>query len=411
MGTSPQPPKLFEVLNEDKDISHLLAYSMESCLAVERFFTDLDRFKEIVKIASKDSLKHEFYIGGNAALMAQKLTQLTPDTTSIFLGGPVGGKLRELLSPRINTGSQSSSDEVHMILEYSTKEEWGRVTAPCSNRIVFSNDVANSEMTAVDDFFGHIQSNKPDLVILAGIQLLERYSRSFWQKKLQLVVDHLKGISPLLPLHLELASIGNIELLEDILPTLLPYTPSLGLNEQELKSTMTASGGPTELLSRMYPPQVGVVADSLYWLLSKYGNMDVRTPNSVLSRIHFHSLKFHVLAHFTSTWGNGQTAVVKGTEIAGKQACDDEVIIPSKMSLKIPDSFVLSFQDEELRNTPHVFDPNSPQLSWKRGRVEFHFSPVLVCKNPLKTVGLGDAISSTGLLYSQYYGPAFNGDV
>ena len=343
--------------------------------------------------------------------MAQKLTELTPDTTKIFLGGPIGQKLRQLLSPRVTTPPPSLSDEVHMILEYSTGDQWGNMTARCSNRVIFSNDIANSELRAVDDFFDYIRSSKPDLVVVSGAHLLERYARTFWLKKLQLLSDHLKGISPSLPLHLELASIGNMELVKDLLPTLLPHTPSLGLNEQELKSSVMASDGPKELLSGMDPPEVGVVADALYWLLSKYGNFDGRDVNNVLSRIHFHSLRFHIIAHFTSTWTSGPVAVVKGTEIAGKQACDDDVIIPSKMSLKIPKSFVLSIQDRELRNNPHVFDPNSPQLSWKRGRVEFHFSPVLVCTNPLKTVGLGDAISSTGLLYSQYLGVPFSGHV
>ena len=111
MGTSPQPPKLFEVLNEDKDISHLLAYSMESCLAVERFFTDLDRFKEIVKIASKDSLKHEVCIVLNdifreASIMS---TPLIGATVNCPIDG--GVLISEVSYVHMSTGGLSNGAE------------------------------------------------------------------------------------------------------------------------------------------------------------------------------------------------------------------------------------------------------------------------------------------------------------
>ncbi len=43
---------------------------------------------------------------------------------------------------------------------------------------------------------------------------------------------------------------------------------------------------------------------------------------------------------------------------------------------------------------------SNPVTEFRRGKINFFLSPVLVCKKPLKTVGLGDAISSVGLLYS-----------
>uniref|UniRef100_A0A1I7WBH9 Uncharacterized protein n=1 Tax=Heterorhabditis bacteriophora TaxID=37862 RepID=A0A1I7WBH9_HETBA len=38
-----------------------------------------------------------------------------------------------------------------------------------------------------------------------------------------------------------------------------------------------------------------------------------------------------------------------------------------------------------------------------RDDVLFIYTPVLVCKFPSKTVGVDDALSTTGLLYSQFY--------
>ncbi len=34
--------------------------------------------------------------------------------------------------------------------------------------------------------------------------------------------------------------------------------------------------------------------------------------------------------------------------------------------------------------------------------IKLYICPVLVCKRPLKTVGLGDAISASGLLYNVF---------
>ena len=344
--------------------------------------------------------------------MAQKLTELTSNDTEVFLGGPVGQKLRALLTPRLQTiDSKEDEDEVHMILEYAKGDTWGWVTAGCANRFIFSNDVANSELAAIDSFFDHVDLQHPELVIVSGAHLLDRFPGEVQQKKLDHLAERLRRLTDPTVVHLELASIGNLELVGKVLKTLLPHLTSLGLNEQELASAVRAGGGPPELLINMDPPEVGIVADMMHWLLTKYGNVDGSNPHSRLSRVHFHCLTFHLMAHAHGTWANANTAVFRGTEIAGRQACDDEAIVPSKMQLRIPSAFSLSIQDKVLRRQAHVFDPSHPQVSWQRGRVEYHFSPVLVCKRPLKTVGLGDAISATGLLYSKYLGAMVTGNV
>ena len=44
-----------------------------------------------------------------------------------------------------------------------------------------------------------------------------------------------------------------------------------------------------------------------------------------------------------------------------------------------------------------AYDGNVAASLFKTGDISFAVSPVLVCKHPLRTVGLGDAISSIGL--------------
>ena len=54
---------------------------------------------------------------------------------------------------------------------------------------------------------------------------------------------------------------------------------------------------------------------------------------------------------------------------------------------------------------PQRITPEKPVCTWEirdggEWFYRFTFSPVLVCKKPKKTVGLGDSISATALAYS-----------
>lgn len=91
--------------------------------------------------------------------------------------------------------------------------------------------------------------------------------------------------------------------------------------------------------------------------------------------------------------------------VAGRRACQVSKIEPDKVQLRFPKAFLRSLRDQQLRREPVIFDSTEPVRTWHRGDVSFHLSPVLVCRKPLKTVGLGDAISATGLLNSQYVPP------
>ena len=90
--------------------------------------------------------------------------------------------------------------------------------------------------------------------------------------------------------------------------------------------------------------------------------------------------------------------------MAGNQACEFGAKMPrgakvDKLELKIEESFKLYNGAEDM-----FIDGEKPVVEFEYEGFEFAFSPVLVCKKPRRTVGLGDAISATGLLYSQYKG-------
>jgi ADP-dependent glucokinase len=59
--------------------------------------------------------------------------------------------------------------------------------------------------------------------------------------------------------------------------------------------------------------------------------------------------------------------------------------------------------DETFRTEPdgaeHTFSADDPVIMWTTDRFTCAIAPVPVCKKPLKTTGLGDNISGTGLAY------------
>ena len=118
---------------------------------------------------------------------------------------------------------------------------------------------------------------------------------------------------------------------------------------------------------------------------------------SRFSRVHFHSLTYHITATLEDVWFNTDKATAAGARVAGLQACDTQILTEDIVDIKIPEKFKL-FSDEEVKD----FNPETPVIERHRDGYFFVFSPVLVCKHPVKTVGLGDAISATGLMYSKF---------
>ena len=145
-------------------------------------------------------------------------------------------------------------------------------------------------------------------------------------------------------------------------------------------------------------PGVSDVTDIMLWLLRTYGYSSEH-PRSHLTRLHFHSLRYHSIATVKGVWRRSYNAVAAGTSVAGTQACDISELDHELVDLYIDDEGELA-----IGGTLDSYDGTSPVVAWSIDDYSFVYSPVLVCIDPVKTVGLGDAISSTGLLYSVYKG-------
>ena len=322
----------------------------------------------------------------------------------VMLAGPIGVMLRKLLQPQIQTPTftPDSQDEVHLIMEYPKGQRWGDITSTCANRVIISHDVSNAKMITLEEFRENIDSFQPDLVVLSGAHLMQGEKVGFKKSRLGDIASLLDDIPAVTPVHSELATIGDLDYLSDLAEATFPRIDSLGLNEQELVSLAKAAGADFDFDNMPSKPGIPLVADLLHWLTHTYTALG--RQGSRLTRIHFHTLSFHIIATLDrpARWRNTPSAVLAGSKIAALQACDLEHFDPSKFELQVSLDFPISSLDSALSQHVIQITPDTPVASWERGGVVYMATPVLVCKAPLKTVGLGDAISSVGLLYSEF---------
>ncbi|KAM9124730.1 ADP-dependent glucokinase isoform 3-T3 [Pangshura tecta] len=399
LGLDPGDGKDHAILNSRKDLKEAFIHFMQKGAAAERFFSDAETFNHIARAASEYP-GAQLYVGGNAALIGQKLA--TNPNLKILLCGPVGPNLHELLDDNVIVPPESmqETDEFHLILEYQAGEEWGQLRAPNANRFIFSHDLSNGAMNMLEVFVSSLDEFQPDLVVLSGLHMMEGQSREVREKRLLEAVTSISDIPSDIPIHLELASMTDQDLMSKIMnQQVFPLVNSVGLNEQELLFlTQSASGPHASLGFWNGVPDVGIVSDILFWILKKHGRtMD---KASDLTRIHFHTLAYHILATVDGYWGNQKAAVAAGARVAGTQACATETIDADRVFLKAPLEFVTSQIEAPSKIS---LNPSDPVAQWHKEGISFHFTPVLVCKDPIRTVGLGDAISAEGLLYSELY--------
>lgn len=194
-----------------------------------------------------------------------------------------------------------------------------------------------------------------------------------------------------IPVHLELASIGDLELMKYLSMNILPFVDSLGLNEQELGLIFFSLNGEKNLTQNSFKnPQIKTIINSIKFIFQKMKNFSHIEKTRQLSRIHFHCLTFHLIAEKIPTffhWKNTEKSIVAGSLESTKQACEFKNV-----------EILMEAQKDNYSN----FNSSYPVSIWYEEDIHFYLCPVLVCKNPSKTVGLGDSISSTALIYQLF---------
>lgn len=165
-------------------------------------------------------------------------------------------------------------------------------------------------------------------------------------------------------------------------------------------------------------PTPASVAAAIRFVLAKY---------PTLSRVHFHSLAFHLLVerHASAAsvdagarvraWGSATAAAAAASITATHRACeatepelhgnDLNLLVPTRVDVADPAAPPAVDGQDAAPDAVRVVTVEEPVVRWQwpvtsaadADTLKFVLAPVLVCKEPKQTVGLGDAISATGL--------------
>ena len=397
-----------ESLENLDQLSETFLHFFSKGAPAERFVADEDTFDKLVGMTESKDIKAHHYIGGNAALMAQKIASSFPTATA-FLVGPIGPRSHALLHPSVirNNSTRIAQDELRMIFEYKQGEIIGEYVAPASSRFIASHDQFSASSIVIDMFFKAISNFRPDLVVLTGVHLLQFQTKEMRLEKLRMIKRSMLQVSPSMPIHFQLGSMSDPTFVNEVLYRIVPFADSLSLNEQELTFLSKIGNGP---FTENYPVRSGAlhvhkVVEMLYWLLSTFGNDRTRpeSPNYKyrLQRIHFTCLTYHIVVSRGTDWSNLAAGLAAGARLAGRQSCNLHNYKGESdlLEVRTASRTLLDKQTDKV----YEFDAHNPIASWMRNEVVFIYTPVLVCKFPLHTVGVDDAISATALLYSQFY--------
>jgi len=214
----------------------------------------------------------------------------------------------------------------------------------------------------------------------------------------------LSRVPPSTHVHFEMASFVQVACLQDIVDTVVRYSDSVGMNEQELPNLLSVlTNGSITAVSDAYP-RVATTLDQMrevYRLLRRTTEGAARR----ITRLHVHTLAFQVLFVAENNggiplWKNAGSAAARASLTASRHTCGDDHVAISQSRLLLDDSFSSSIEHGSRRVS---LEPEQPVTCWNEmmddhTNTQICLAPVLVCTNVVQTVGGGDNISSASLL-------------
>ncbi|XP_037820502.1 ADP-dependent glucokinase [Lucilia sericata] len=400
-------------VNDEAELLQTFAYYFRNGAAAERVMPNTELFRQLIQLPKKqhrDSL--QWFVGGNAPLMGIRFDK---EGWEVLLGARISHKLRRLIPDTIKiAGDFIEEDDIHLILEYKAGETWGPFTAPRANRYILHNDHNNPHLNSLEHLQTAIETYKPDLFIISGIQMMDSYkfAEGIREERLLKVNQQINSLTKKTLIHFEMASYVEIELLQHLKQFILPYVDSLGMNEQELDNLAQVLEHGRTTLASDWNPRVATTLDlmrKVFSILAQdyYKNTTSmgQTKRRMVSRIHLHTLAYQALLTIKdSKWKNTKLGAAKAALIAHRYVCQTQVINPESASLVLDDSFSTSLDPSKAERI--AFDPLNPVPCWsetlqinaqKSLDIEICVAPVLVCRVAKKTAGAGDNISAAGL--------------
>ncbi|KAG1649384.1 ADP-dependent glucokinase [Nymphon striatum] len=394
-----EPPKSSQhhhSISNEEQFREVFSYFFRHGAAGERYMTNATLFSELVAIAAQ--LKHaKWVLGGNAPVMA---TRFAMEGAETLLGAQVSDKIKQLIPKHVQfSGTKSSKDDIHLIMEYESGATWGPYKAPRANRFIVHSDTNNPIMASVEAFRDELVKFKPDLVVISGLQMMDNYPFKTGERlnRLEKMRDMLIGLKRQVKIHFEMASFSDASLFQELTEHIIPYVDSLGMNEQELPNLHSnLIHGNLSLISPSHP-RIASVLDQMRDVFRILETQQETNGKRKLSRLHVHTLAYQaIMVTKESSWKNTMSATAKASLTANRHVCGSKKVDTSKAKLIMDDSFATSANEDEAIRIP--YDETQPVSCWTEDTTEVCIAPVLVCTEVRQTAGCGDNISSAGLI-------------
>eukprot|EP00127_Corallochytrium_limacisporum_P004737 Clim_evm91s172 gene=Clim_evmTU91s172 len=387
-------PKHHEHMTTLDHVTEVFLFFFQRGAAAERYLGDYGLF-EVLVAKSKELPGFKTALGGNGAVMANRMAS---KGCEVILGATVGPHMEGHIHKNIKVSGQAGDDEdIHIILEYPHDQVFRTHTSPRANRFIITHDRHNGHLAASDTFHKevreHLNSGK-DLhgYVIGGLQLMEGQDETMLRSKLLDLQKFVLELPKTTKIHLELGSFADPDVYAMILDYLLPFSDSIGLNEQEIFTLykMLATGELHNEGTALLPLQNAV--DMLYAVFD-----DERMKE--LDRIHLHTLAYHVMCQRPGHWQNPVPGLVDGALRSTRHACDKEQLNDDLVELRMLATDRIS---SEAVDGNYTVSAQHPTYSWfsEKHKLECHLALMLVCKDPVRTVGLGDNISSSALAHN-----------
>lgn len=382
-------------LETETQLAESFAYFFPPGAASERYVSNDTLFRKLVD-ASKRLPEMRWALGGNAPVMANRLAA---EGCDVLLGGRLSTEEISVLSDRITVAGESITDaDIHLIMEYPTGAKWGNHVSRRANRYIVHSDSHNPMIDSLEDFKSQLEGFKPDLLVIGGLQMMDSFPFKPGQRetRLKALQEMLLSMDQNIGSHFEMASFVEQDLMRDLLEYIIPYSDSLGMNEQELPNLLSLiKGGNITVLSDPYP-RVASILDQMRELYRLLRTQEPERGQRQLTRLHVHTLAFQaMMVTKGSMWKNTMSATAKASLTANRHVCGSARIDTRKAKLIMDDSFSVS---REVGSPRIPFKESSPVSCWEEETYEICLAPVLVCTEVFQTAGGGDNISAAGLV-------------
>lgn len=313
-------------------------------------------------------------------------------------------------------GEPIDYDDIHLIMEYKTNDQWGPYTAPRANRYILHNDNKNPQISSLEFFEKSLNNFDARLLVISGLQMMDSYpyARGVREERLAKVKEQIARQSANTMVHFEMASFVEHKLIERLIDNVISFSDSIGMNEQELENLEhIIEKGHVTFASESNPR----VAQTLHQMRNVFRSLNTRyykntvkdVRRRMLTRIHVHTLAYQaILIVKNSQWKNAKNAAAKAALTAHRHVCGTDMINPEASNLILDDSFSTSTnQTDDVPIKRIQLNIKDPVPCWTENlgiwhseivEVEICVAPVLVCKVARQTAGAGDNISAAGLI-------------